>query len=316
MGKIFGLLRQFLADDFRPACYALTAGFLAVATALNYHFDFEDSVIDAYNGREIRMLWYFLLYAVAYYGTVGLDVLTARRRAAPATYVREPRFWLLSLAGLAILGIDGGFYYHRAAAEAVFAPETRVWGHQVLVNLNSVWTILLPCALLYAVHPDRSAGMFGLTTHGTDLRPYAALLLLMAPLIAWASFLPAFLAVYPSYKTNDAAAVWGVPAWLTALGFELAYGWDFIATELLFRGLLVIGLAVAMGRRAVLPMVVTYAFLHFGKPLGETIGSVFGGYILGVIALRTRNIWGGVAIHLGVAWLMEIAAFAQIGLRK
>jgi membrane protease YdiL (CAAX protease family) len=103
----------------------------------------------------------------------------------------------------------------------------------------------------------------------------------------------------------------GVPKWVTVLFFELVYGWDFVATEWIFRGFFVIGMASVMGPRAVLPMVVTYAFLHFGKPLGETIGSVFGGYILGVIALRTGSIWGGIAIHLGVAWLMEIAAFLQ-----
>jgi len=40
-------------------------------------------------------------------------------------------------------------------------------------------------------------------------------------------------------------------------------------------------------------MVVAYASIHFGKPLGETIPSVFGGYLLGVLALYTRSIWGG-----------------------
>ena len=308
MRKIVGLLRAHIAEDFRPGYYALMAAFLVLTIGLNYRYDFEDSVIDGYSDREVRMFWYFLFYCVAYYAAVGFDVLTS---SGPVAYVRQPRFWGLSLAGLALLGFDGGCYYHRPAADALFAPETRAWGVQVLVNLNSLLTILLPCALLYRWHPDHTAGFFGLTTRHVDLRPYAGLLLVMVPLIGWASFQSAFLETYPAYERNEAAAVWGVPVALTALGFELAYGWDFIATELVFRGLLVIGLAHVMGRRAVLPMVATYAFLHFGKPLGETIGSVFGGYILGVIALRTRNIWGGVAIHLGVAWLMEAAAFAQ-----
>ena len=66
-----------------------------------------------------------------------------------------------------------------------------------------------------------------------------------------------------------------------------------------------------LGKEAVLPMVSMYAFLHFGKPLGETIGSVFGGYILGVIALKKEHIFGGFIIHVGVAYLMEITAFWQ-----
>jgi membrane protease YdiL (CAAX protease family) len=137
------------------------------------------------------------------------------------------------------------------------------------------------------------------------------MLLIMAPLIGFASFGSDFQEDYPSYPDTMAHQYLGVPKWVTVLFFELVYGWDFVATEWIFRGFFVIGMASVMGRRAVLPMVVTYAFLHFGKPLGETIGSIFGGYILGVIALRTGSIWGGIAIHLGVAWLMEIAAFLQ-----
>jgi hypothetical protein len=58
-------------------------------------------------------------------------------------------------------------------------------------------------------------------------------------------------------------------------------------------------------------MIATYCFLHFGKPISESISSVFGGYILGLIALNSRNIWGGVFIHVGVAWLMEFFGWWQ-----
>jgi membrane protease YdiL (CAAX protease family) len=54
-----------------------------------------------------------------------------------------------------------------------------------------------------------------------------------------------------------------------------------------------------------------YCYIHFGKPLGETLGSIFGGYVLGVIAYRTGSIYGGILVHLGVAWLMELTAFLQ-----
>ena len=58
-------------------------------------------------------------------------------------------------------------------------------------------------------------------------------------------------------------------------------------------------------------MTAVYVFIHFGKPLGETIGSALGGYILGVIALYSRNIWGGIFIHMGIAFLMEMTAMIQ-----
>jgi membrane protease YdiL (CAAX protease family) len=66
-----------------------------------------------------------------------------------------------------------------------------------------------------------------------------------------------------------------------------------------------------IGRGAVLSMAVVYCSLHFGKPMGEAISSVVGGYILGVIAFETRSVWGGVIVHMGIAWLMETVAFLQ-----
>jgi len=91
--------------------------------------------------------------------------------------------------------------------------------------------------------------------------------------------------------------------------FELLYGADFLNVELLFRGFFVVGMAQILGKHAVMPMVIIYCFLHFGKPAGEAISSIFGGYILGIIALNTRSVWGGIIIHVGVAWMMEAAAY-------
>lgn len=68
----------------------------------------------------------------------------------------------------------------------------------------------------------------------------------------------------------------------------------------------------------VLPLLLYYIFIDressyfYGlKPLGETISSIFGGYLLGVLALYTRSIWGGLLIHLSIAWLMDGVAFLQ-----
>jgi membrane protease YdiL (CAAX protease family) len=81
--------------------------------------------------------------------------------------------------------------------------------------------------------------------------------------------------------------------------------------ELFFRGFLVIGMVSMIGKKAILPMAVLYCFVHFGKPFGEALSSFFGGYILGVLAYYTRNVFGGLIVHLGIAYLMEILAFGQ-----
>jgi hypothetical protein len=58
-------------------------------------------------------------------------------------------------------------------------------------------------------------------------------------------------------------------------------------------------------------MISVYCFLHFGKPMGEAISSIFGGYILGVIAYNTKSISGGIIVHMGVAWMMDFFAYLQ-----
>jgi hypothetical protein len=306
MKKIITYLREHIRTDFHLATYILVAIFLVSTIAFNYWLDFEDSIIDAYYGQPVYFLWYFLFYSFAYFGTVLLMLINPANRPL----LRNKLFWLLSFAGITILALDGGFYFQQSLADSV-TYTLQTFTLKILNNLYSVFTILLPLLIIYIFVGDRSTGFYGITRVRTDWRPYLYMLLIMAPLIGFASFGPDFQEDYPSYPTTMAHQYLGVPEWLTVLFFELVYGWDFVATEWIFRGFFVIGMAAIMGHRAVLPMVVTYAFLHFGKPLGETIGSVFGGYILGVIALRTGSIWGGIAIHLGVAWLMEIAAFLQ-----
>ncbi|MCI0752029.1 MAG: CPBP family intramembrane metalloprotease [Flammeovirgaceae bacterium] len=118
------------------------------------------------------------------------------------------------------------------------------------------------------------------------------------------------------YKGFDSHLNLEIGEWFTVVVYELAYALDFLGVELLFRGFMVIGFMSILGRGAIMPMVVTYCFLHFGKPAGEAISSVFGGFILGAIAYETRSIWGGVIIHVGIAWAMELAAFVQKGFNQ
>jgi membrane protease YdiL (CAAX protease family) len=101
------------------------------------------------------------------------------------------------------------------------------------------------------------------------------------------------------------------PLWLNTILFEIVYISDFFMVELVFRGVLVIGMQSLMGRSAVLPMIAAYEALHFGKPMLETISSVFGGYFLGALAFRTGHIWGGIIIHMGIALIIELLRFFQ-----
>ncbi len=305
--KVIAYLRQHWSADFHLGYYASVAAFLAVTIALNYYFDFEDDVIDAYYGEHIRAFYYFLLYAFAYYSTT-LIYTSFHHRWSLWT---RPGFWLRSLFCLIVLSLDKSFHYHNWFIQNYLPSETWIYTIRLTKQLLGTLTTVLPLYLFYRLADHQSKSFYGLTLSGFDVKPYATMLLLMVPLIVAASFSEGFLRTYPRYQEAGVATFWDVPEWLPALGYELAYGWDFLSIELLFRGFMVLGMAVVMGRAAVVPMVVTYAFLHFGKPAGETISSIFGGYVLGVIAYQSRSVFGGVLIHVGIAWLMELAAYVQ-----
>jgi membrane protease YdiL (CAAX protease family) len=45
--------------------------------------------------------------------------------------------------------------------------------------------------------------------------------------------------------------------------------------------------------------------------MAETFGAIIAGIVLGTLALRTKSIWGGVLIHVGVALTMDLLAVSQ-----
>ncbi len=153
---------------------------------------------------------------------------------------------------------------------------------------------------------DRQQPFYGFSTRQFTPLPYLILLGLMVPLIAAAATQPDFLAVYPKMQ-NVLFLQTESSTDMHKFFYELSYGTDFFTIELFFRGFLVLAFAKYAGKDAILPMAVFYCTIHFGKPLGECISSFFGGLILGVITYNTKTIWGGLLVHLGIAWLMEIA---------
>lgn len=135
---------------------------------------------------------------------------------------------------------------------------------------------------------------------------YAALVAIVLPVAYIASTTPAFLRTYPKYA--------GAGDSLTQLLlWEVAYGFQFLMLEFFFRGFLIFALARYIGSLAIFVMIVPYAMIHFGKPLAECLGSILAGITLGALALRTRSIWGGVAVHCAIAWAMDLFAIYQRG---
>lgn len=317
MKQLFRDLRSYLRADFRLDLYLSTALLLTGLITFNYSIDLEDSHIDSYQGHWQRPVLYILLYASVYYAAMLLWTYFHKRMDV----WRNRRFWVHTGVGWVAYGFYAGFYGYNDWSQRLLYGQIYLFAFYCLSNLHSALTLVLPLFLYYTFVDRHPSYFYGLRPKREGLIVYVTLMLIMVPVVAFASFQPSFLDVYPTYKDTTANEFLGVPEWVTALIYELAYGWDFLPTELMFRGFLVIGLARLIQKGGelpgvILPMVVAYASIHFGKPLGETISSVFGGYLLGVLALYTRSIWGGLLIHLSIAWLMDGAAFLQQWLRQ
>ena len=82
------------------------------------------------------------------------------------------------------------------------------------------------------------------------------------------------------------------------------YSWEFI-----FRGFMLFGLERRFGIYSIYIQMVPFVILHNGKPFVETFMSIFGGIILGFIAIRTRSIFYGFLIHAFILVVLDLIAF-------
>ena len=325
---------RYFADYFRSASRpALIVTILLVAALIsaNYRFGIEHRIQDLpwYAALGVFFGFFALVLALTWglqfewgYKDNALTPVPQLRggrsktvrvttSADPSGYFKPQLLLILALACLyfALKMIHWDLY--PLLPHSITPP----WDRYAALVLQLPLKLLLLFAFLYAF---KKAGLFGdepltsavgLTRRNNSLAPYFLLLLILLPLIALAATQQDFQQVYP--KLKNLAFLDGVahPAWPWKLLYELSYGLDFLGIELFFRGLLVIALLRFAGTDAILPMAAFYCTIHFGKPLGECISSFVGGLILGVLAANTRTILGGLIIHLGLAWLMEIGGW-------
>ena len=311
----------FTSEDFDLRLHLVVMVFCFSFLSLNYFVDwhlvfntrfvegnFEDDIIDGmFRGKLVYYFLFFLLYAFAYFGTTLLCIFYTK----DWNWLQNRQFWVISTIGIAILSFDIGFYWDDDIVRAAFPTQLYYFGARSFDRLISLFTNVLPLYILWKFTKEPKEHFYGLTLKGGTRKPYFLMIVMMLPLLLWASFQQDFLAQYPTYRNYGASRFLDVPEWVTILIYEIAYGSDFISVELFFRGFLVLGFVSIIGKKAILPMAVLYCFIHFGKPLGEAVSSFFGGYILGVVSYYTRNIFGGLIVHLGIAWLMELFAFGQ-----
>ena len=279
--------------------------FLGLSISLYYYFDIGSNIHQ--NSKNVfgYMGIYFLIYSFGYYITLLWYGYIYKN-----PLVFSGKVLITSLLLLVILATDKAFPLHKFVSEAIISYpfvhySSRIFKLMSLPVMLGVVVIIL----IYINNLNRNS--LGLTVKGLRIMPFIYIILGIIPIVAIASFNLGFQDYYPMYKPTLASEITNIPDYLFVGVYELMYGMNLLATEVIFRGILVIGFIRMMGKGSIFPMVTVYCFIHFDKPIYECISSIFGGYLLGVIALYTRSIIGGSILHIGMAWLMELMAWIQ-----
>jgi hypothetical protein len=298
MKSILGYIRRYFTElDIRT--FIFITFFTAILVFINYYFGL-DSMIRKNNSFPIKLICWYIVFLVAF----------------SIPYVVTSFLTPLSLSGIR------SFFFLLFVSPLLFAIKLSLdipihisdninwdnyWNHIIYWPLLLI--IIAGILFIFWRYFDKQQTFYGLTIKNIIWKPYLLMLLIMIPLISLASTQADFLAVYP--KLKSVAGVYnepGVTGWHKLL-FEFSYGIDFIGIELFFRGFLILGFIKWAGKDAILPMACFYCTIHFGKPIGECISSYFGGIILGIVVYNTRSILGGLLVHLGIAWMMELGGF-------
>ena len=305
MKKVIRLLKKYFTEHFSLPYFIAIVLFTTVLVSLEYRYAIERNYIDLEQSSVLRLVRYILMYGIAFGGAYLLYIFTPHRHR-----LLSWKLWAMVLLGAVLFSVRTWFHHYTVFTRQV-PIDYQLVANKYVINLQGLIFIFIPVSIYWFFADRKEQALYGFKTKDVLLKPYFLLLLLMLPLIMGAATQPDFLQTYPRifrlglpddapYKT------------LLSFVYELCYATDFITTEFFFRGFLILAFARYIGPQAILPMCVFYVTIHFGKPLGETISSFFGGWLLGILAYETRSIYGGIIVHLGIAKMMEIVAYIAV----
>jgi membrane protease YdiL (CAAX protease family) len=214
-------------------------------------------------------------------------------------YAKFPSVWngVLFVAAKFSGFPEHAYFMHLERNEWLLLSEYFWWGF-----CHFFAFFLLPCMWIRYVFKERIAD-YGLRWNGVSQHRfwYGALLALIVLFVLLVSLGQDFVNHYPFYRLSRRS-------WLDWAAWELIYISQFVFLEFFFRGFLLQALRPAMGAQSILVMCIPYMMIHLPKLPLEAFGAVLFGLFLGMLALLSRSIWGGVLVHVGVALSMDAAA--------
>lgn len=306
MKSIYDTLSFYFKSYFHIHAYLAIGILLVVLISLNYYLDIEDYYIDSIHSFGIRFGSMFLFQSMPYLISIYI-IYYFQLIQNP---FNKKGFWISILVGFICLALDRSVNFsmviHQYFLELNFSYTTKVSNF-----LSGLFFIILPLTT-YAYLTKDKYNIYGLFGKFKGIKLYFYLLIGSFICVFIGGFFSDIQSYYPIYlqdNPNYFQQETKVPNLISIILYEIPYAISFISVELFFRGFLIFAFLKYLGKYAILPMAVTYCVLHFGKPITEAISSIFGGIILGVVALKHQNIRGGILIHVGMAWSMEVIGY-------
>lgn len=300
MSQVFKYIKEFYQKEFNLFYLLLILALLALLIYLNYWHGLEKKLTPSGKSTLASFCGYYLLYVIPFLTAFLLQAFFYK----DCTYYSNTWFWIIVLLAPAFFSFRVNFSFHENWVTSHWPGVDKYFYLRSINWVVRVFVLLIPVFIIWWIKDRDNQPFYGTKSLGS-LQPYLIMLLLMLPLLAWASTQKDFLQVYPKAKLLQHIPITHWTDYWRQLVFELCYGFDFVSIEFFFRGFLVLSLMKICGTHCIIPMACFYCTIHFGKPMAEAISSFWGGLLLGIIAFNTGSIWGGLIVHLGIAWLME-----------
>ncbi|MEP6677093.1 MAG: CPBP family intramembrane glutamic endopeptidase [Ferruginibacter sp.] len=301
MKPIFKYLKLYYDNSFKWTYFFIIVGILGCIIYLNYWHGLEKKYVAGGNTWLRDFMGYYLMYLLTFATAFFLQLLFFRN----CSYFKSGWFWAILFLAPAFFSFRVNFSFHE------FLIFNKWQGPQLNLYLNSinwvvrVFVVLIPVMIIWWMKDRNNQPFYG-TKKPDNIKPYLVMLLIMLPLISIASTQNDFLKMYPKAQVLSGLPSQTIRDKAKYVIYELCYGFDFVSIEFFFRGFLILSLARICGPQCIMPVACFYCTIHLGKPMGEAISSFFGGMILGIVSYNTRSIWGGLMVHLGIAWMMEL----------
>jgi len=273
----------------------------SIGIYFNYTYNIQDDWVYVSNSK-LSFLRQWLVFFLAYAIPMIFVVINEKKLQA----LKSIWLWVILITAPMVFAFTSVYDVYDALNYSSsewnilqFYAKTSYWVTQVFV-------VLLFSLIIWLIKDRKNIKWYGFDFKNHQIKPYWIMLLIMLVPILLAGQTEGFQSMYPRLKSvmKPNYEALGMVEYVL---YELAYGLNFLGIELFFRGFLVMALVNILGKDAILPMAVFYVSIHFSKPMGECISSFFGGCLLGIISYHTNSIKGGLLVHVGIAWLMEIS---------